>query len=110
NEDLDKVEEPQKFFAQMLLQSKMISDVTPLERLERGDPETAMIVDMSMKGALTVGPILDSVKPDVIVLDQFISIPAVEKSGIPWVWSWSGNPLWMYGNDFDVPPARMGKN
>ena len=52
--------------------------------------------------------VLKEVSPDLIVWEQWNSIPLLETSGIPWVWLYSSAPLYMYGVDEDVPPAGTG--
>ncbi|KAH9408018.1 hypothetical protein TYRP_011671 [Tyrophagus putrescentiae] len=51
--------------------------------------------------------VIQSVRPDVIVADTYVSIPAVYKSGIPWVWLTSAAPLVCLPSD-DLPPHRSG--
>ena len=54
-----------------------------------------------------------TLKPDLIVMDQWQCVPAVEKSGIPWIYSCSYNPLMGFEmrsnlhNDV-LPPATSG--
>lgn len=98
---------PGKHFANIT--SKLINKVPPLEKVKDGDWEMGFLMDNSIKFAERVQPLIDSVKPDVMVLDQFMTLPPVVNSGIPWVWSWSANPLYMYGNDDDVPTFRLGE-
>ncbi|CAG2102750.1 unnamed protein product [Medioppia subpectinata] len=53
-------------------------------------------------------PIL-TIKPDVIVLDQMLTVPSVELSGIPCVWVCSHGPLYlMAGLDERAPPFASG--
>ncbi|CAG2114051.1 unnamed protein product [Medioppia subpectinata] len=51
--------------------------------------------------------LLPAIRPDVIVVDQFMTLPSVELSGIPCVWSWSAGPLVML-DDERAPPAASG--
>ena len=57
--------------------------------------------------------LLKTLKPDVIIMDQVLCVPAVEKSGIPWIYSCSFNPLMgsesrsHLHNDV-LPPASSG--
>ncbi|CAG2111007.1 unnamed protein product [Medioppia subpectinata] len=46
-------------------------------------------------------------RPDVIFLDQIITMASVERSGIPWVWVCSYNPLF-HLEDIRTPPAGSG--
>ncbi|CAG2118358.1 unnamed protein product [Medioppia subpectinata] len=51
--------------------------------------------------------LLPAIRPDVIVVDQFWTLPAVELSGIPCVWVWSFGPLMMV-DDERTPPGESG--
>ena len=49
---------------------------------------------------------LNELKPDIIVVDNFVSVPAVQYSGIPWVLLCSAHPL-HYWNDTQLAPAGL---
>jgi UDP:flavonoid glycosyltransferase YjiC (YdhE family) len=51
-------------------------------------------------------PILDHVRPDIIVQDTVVCFPIVAASGVPYVRVVSCNPLEMPGED--IPPAYSG--
>ena len=51
--------------------------------------------------------IIDSIKPDLIVNDNYIISPAIVKSGIPWVWLVSFNILYAI-DDENTPPGELG--
>ncbi|CAG2102347.1 unnamed protein product [Medioppia subpectinata] len=51
--------------------------------------------------------LLPAIRPDVIVLDQLVTLPAAELSGIPCVWLWSAGPLVML-DDERTPPGKSG--
>ncbi|CAG2170445.1 unnamed protein product [Oppiella nova] len=53
---------------------------------------------------------IDTLKPDVIVVDHVLCIPAVEVSGIPWVLTCSCNPLFLIENNCEelTPPKGSG--
>jgi glycosyltransferase, MGT family len=50
--------------------------------------------------------IISSIKPDLIIVDSLISLPAVENSGTPWICLYSANPIRMYYKH--CPPADSG--
>ena len=54
--------------------------------------------------------IVDRIKPDVIIADNFIYTPSLMNCGIPWVWSISSNPLYIdYAiEDERIPPMASG--
>lgn len=51
--------------------------------------------------------ILADVKPDMIIIDNLFTSPALINSGIPYMTLWSAGPLMIYNND-KVPPNGMG--
>ncbi|CAG2108228.1 unnamed protein product, partial [Medioppia subpectinata] len=51
--------------------------------------------------------LLPAIRPDVIVVDQAVTLPAVELSGIPCVWLWSSSPLLIL-DDERTPPGESG--
>ncbi|CAG2107457.1 unnamed protein product [Medioppia subpectinata] len=51
--------------------------------------------------------LLPAIRPDVIVVDQLVTLPAVVLSGIPCVWCWSAGPLMML-DDERTPPGESG--
>ncbi|CAG2110689.1 unnamed protein product [Medioppia subpectinata] len=51
--------------------------------------------------------IIDSVKPDAIVADNLISVPAVVSADVPWIDLISCNPLY-YWSDERLPPGGSG--
>ena len=52
--------------------------------------------------------ILNDFKPDAIVVDSFMTIPAVTCAGVPWIDLCSSNPL-CYMDDERLPPGSSGK-
>ena len=90
-------EDPVSRTADRLVKSKLISDLSFVEKAMQ-DNRVKMaerIISLDKK----LGQILRETGPDVIVCDQFMTLPSVETSGIPWVWSWSANPLCLYSRD-----------
>ncbi|CAG2107423.1 unnamed protein product [Medioppia subpectinata] len=45
------------------------------------------------------------VQPDVIFVDRMVAMAAVERTGIPWVWVCSYNPLFQLNDDRTPPPG-----
>ena len=105
-DDMPDTVDPVLHIAEYFLKSKKISDLSPLEKTLRDSRK--MTAEMTIDIDRKLGPMLKEIAPDVIVCDQFATLPSVETSGIPWVWSWSANPLYMYGNDDEVPVIRLG--
>ena len=57
---------------------------------------------------MMVEKVIEEVKPDVMVCDQLLTVPSVEKSGIPWVLVCSCNPL-IGIKDERTPPGNSGE-
>ena len=53
--------------------------------------------------------IVDRIKPDITVVDNFVGTPSLVHSGRPWVFLWSGNPLACFKDDQRLPPPCLGK-
>ena len=92
--------------------SGALDPVTPLEKAKA---ILTNIVPTRINEAKYMDPILEellkTLKPDLIVMDQVLCVPAVEKSDIPWIYSCSFNPLMgfqMRSNmDNDVLPPNF---
>lgn len=52
--------------------------------------------------------VIEEIKPDLIMIDFYVQVPAVIVSGIPWVLVYSANPLRCYGNDLKAIPRNTG--
>lgn len=52
--------------------------------------------------------IIDRVKPDVIITDNYICSPTLTNSGIPWIWLFSAAPH-LGLNDTRIPPTWSGQ-
>ncbi|OTF73167.1 UDP-glucuronosyltransferase-like protein [Euroglyphus maynei] len=76
----------------------------PMEALKKSDPELEQLfLDTMLNVDDEIKRLIDQVKPDIIVVDSYTTIPAVYKSGIPWVWLTSAHPLSCLPHD-DLPP------
>ena len=104
----EQTDDPIKTFAEDLRRDGTIDPMSPLEKAMNRDIKWTRRVDYYIRLDSAVSQILCDISPDVIVTDQFCKLPAVEVSGIPWVWVWSAAPLYMYGDDPDVPPCFSG--
>lgn len=104
-----RTDDPIKAFAEALKRDRTIGRLTPLEKALNREIKWTDRIDYYMKLDSAVGRVLFGISPDVVVIDQFCKLPSVETSGIPWVWVKSAAPLYMYGDDEDVPPCFSGK-
>lgn len=56
----------------------------------------------------SIEQIINKIKPDLILIDFYVTVPAVVKSGIPWALIWSCNPVFVYQIAYNGPPAFSG--
>ncbi|CAG2100455.1 unnamed protein product [Medioppia subpectinata] len=80
---------------------------SPIEkmRLRAANPQHFITHVQYMDAALE--RLLPAVRPDVIVLDQLVTLPAAELYGVPCVWSWATSSLMMI-DDERAPPGQSG--
>ncbi|CAG2114867.1 unnamed protein product, partial [Medioppia subpectinata] len=52
-----------------------------------------------------IAQLLPEIAPDVIVFDQFMSLPSVMRSGIPYVWACGNGTLTLVDDDRAPPPS-----
>ena len=81
---------------------------TPLEKALTRAKSLQSRIDYYIKLDEELERVLNTTRPDVILIDHMFTVPCVEMSNIPWVWHWTRGPLYLYGNDEDVPPAESG--
>ncbi|XP_074601774.1 demethyllactenocin mycarosyltransferase-like [Brevipalpus obovatus] len=55
-----------------------------------------------------IGHMIRKLNPDMIFVDFYTAVPSVIKSGIPWALIYSCNPLWVYEDLPEAPPAFSG--
>ncbi|KAI2797952.1 hypothetical protein BLOT_013861 [Blomia tropicalis] len=102
---------PIKVMAEMLLKSGFLSSKTPLEKMKEnkkfGDEFLTRIYDGLVHFNPQIEEIIKNEKPDLLIVDHFIVPPCFPKSGIPWMFLFSGNPLNLYRST-KLPPFGGG--
>ncbi len=110
-EKSETVEDPAKSSAELVSNSGLFGSIPPIEKIKslhttgmRDIIEQNKTLDPIMKA------IVDRIKPDIIMIEHFVSIPSLMSSDIPWVWIVTCNPLYIdYGmNDQTLPPSCLG--
>ncbi|CAG2174445.1 unnamed protein product [Oppiella nova] len=82
--------------------------------LEKGIECSALLLKDCMvdadKDESALKGIIKRIKPDVIITDHVITLPSVAGSGIPWIFSYSSNPLSLDVGyeDKRLPPSLLG--
>ncbi|XP_054154041.1 NDP-glycosyltransferase YjiC-like [Oppia nitens] len=98
---------PAKHFASRLLDTGLFEDKSPVEVLITVETKILNKLDPVKHLDKQLETVIQDIKPDVILLDQFYCLPSAELSGIPLVWIWSAGPLFI--NDDDrLPPSQSG--
>ena len=105
----DNSGDPVKKYVEELLTSGILSGIPPKEKLKQllGSGWFQKMIDLTKALCPTYQQIVDKHKPNLIIIDHFVAIPPILKSGIPWVLLFSGNPLRMFGSE-ELPPAGFG--
>ncbi|CAG2179561.1 unnamed protein product, partial [Oppiella nova] len=92
-------------------ESGLVENTTQLEKTIRGND---FLVNYGLKEMTETDPlvkaIIEHLKPDVIISDRVVHLPSIITSGIPWILSWSCNPLSLncgYPDDV-LPPPFLG--
>ena len=85
-----------------------IGSKTPLEKAKSNGFGNHRRVDSRIKLDKVVEKLLTDICPEVIIVDQFYTIPSVVTSGIPWIWCSSPGPLCLYGIEEEMPPSHSG--
>ena len=110
DEDRPKDGDPAKYLVKKVMENGILKATSPLEKIENKKFDTTLA--MAKKIDKVIGPIIECVKPDVIVIDQPINIPTIDLSGIPVIRSWSTNPLNPLNSHAQsiekLPPAGSG--
>ena len=108
-EDAAAAENPIKVLSQQLLSTGLLSGANSLEKLKL--MEKADFFEDMLQRAIVFEPqiekALNEKKPDLIILDHFYISPAIQRSGIPFVLIFSGNPI-MCMNSTKLPPPCSG--
>ena len=55
-----------------------------------------------------IATIIEKIDPDIIIVDNYVTVPAVYKSGRKWIMMTSANPLIVISHE-DTPPGASGK-
>lgn len=106
-----ELENPIKALAEVLLSQGFLGPKNSLEKMRIMCNE-AFVKDTYDKAVLYAPAMEQAIqkeKPDLIILDHFLLLPVVLKSKIPYVQSFSGNPLFLYNSPEKLPPSCSGK-
>ncbi|CAG2179011.1 unnamed protein product, partial [Oppiella nova] len=100
--------DPAQYWSELFVNVGAIKATDPLETLISIQKNLyPVIIEQTKAMDPVIEKLLVQIAPDVIVVDLAFEIPAVARSGIPWVFTCSFNPL-MAGYDERVPPPGLG--
>ena len=108
--DNETTKSPIKEHAELILNADMLSNKSPLERLQdnRGMVEfVAKISDYIVNSHATLVAAIDRIRPDLFVVDNFLVPPAILRADIPWIFLCSSNPLLILESP-NLPPSGSG--
>ncbi|XP_053211964.1 uncharacterized UDP-glucosyltransferase YojK-like [Panonychus citri] len=93
--------DPQEKWGKFMEQRSRVFDMETVEKfIHLNVPSNESFYDYLIKTDDQYSLILERMKPDLIIFDFWVSVPAIVNSGIPYVTLWSTNPLlayWSYG-------------
>ena len=92
----------------LMKKSNAFTGLSPLERMINVRKNLFKYEILRLKELdQTLAELVRDLKPDVILTDQFVTIPAIVNSGIPWIFWCSPNPL-VFIDDELTPPGCSG--
>ncbi|CAG2120541.1 unnamed protein product, partial [Medioppia subpectinata] len=89
------------------LAATLFSGESPVQKVLIREKNPYLWIEYNESLDDNLGRLLPDIRPDVIVLNQLATLPAMELSGVPCVWSWSVGPLNMVKNE-RAPPGESG--
>ena len=95
--------------ASQLLKTGFLQPSSSIEKMKMmaNTPFFNEMIDNTIANDSLMRQLVDKHKPDVIIIDHFIGMPSLIYSGIPWVFLFSGNPLFVLHDD-KTPPGCSG--
>lgn len=104
NDDVD----PVQAWSEMLKKLGLLSGRSAVEKITMFEAIYEELYNKSVEYNPQVEEAIQRERPDLIVCDHLIQLPAIVFSGVPWTRNWSGNPLMAWESP-DLPPATLGK-
>ena len=107
--DKNNNKKPGEHGADSLMKTGMLSYMTSVEsfNMMKTSPIFEEMMQMAIQTEPQIKQILDRQRPDLYIVDSFIGSPSLIYSDKPWVFLWSGNPLFIL-DDEKTPPGGSG--
>ena len=95
--------------ASQLLNSGILQPSSSMDKMKMmvNGPFFNEMIENAIANEPLMRQFVDKHKPDVIIIDHYIGMPSLIYSGIPWVFLFSGNPLFVLQDDA-TPPGCSG--
>jgi len=105
-----KIGDKGQFVGKRFLESGVLSGKTSLEKVEIMSKRIlfSTLADEVKNSEPKLKAVIEKHKPDVYIIDHFIGSPTLIYSDKPWVFLFSGNPLYVI-DDERTPPAQSGQ-
>ncbi|XP_054152693.1 uncharacterized protein LOC128951470 [Oppia nitens] len=94
--------------AAKLLELGLFEDKSPLDMMITSETNILNRLEAIKQLDQQLETVIQDIKPDIILMDQFFCLPSAELSGIPLVWIWSASPLFLNDDDHRLQPASSG--
>jgi len=104
-----KVENPEENEINELLQSGILSGISSLEKVKIM-AKMPFFTELAVKvkdSEPKLKAIIEKHKPDIYIVDHFVGSPTLVYSDKPWIFLFSGNPLFVL-DDERTPPGASG--
>lgn len=106
-------ENPSESYHRLIEKLSPVLRLSPLEQIRvRNRVLAQKVTENVYKYDAQFEQIISTIKPDAIIMDNYAIPPSIIKSGIPWVWVLSCNPLIApyegEENNLKVPPSMSG--
>jgi hypothetical protein len=104
-----KAEGPGEQIANILVKSGLLSGISSLEKVKNNSRNVFLtkIKNKLIEFEPQMKAIINKHKPDVYIIDHFYGSPTLIHSDKPWVFLFSGNPLFVL-DDERTPPGASG--
>lgn len=104
----EKFKNPGEMTTNFLLTSGILSGASSLEKLKKLKELNFEIVESTINMEPSLRAAIDRQKPDLFIVDHFVGSPSIIYSDKPWVYLFSGNPLYVIEHE-KTPPGGSGE-
>lgn len=100
---------PNAFWVDVIKKLSPAFKLDPIDSMIKMDEQIyGPFVDTVKYSDSEIQRILEEIKPDLIIQDNYLTHPSIVTSGIPWIFLMTANPLMLPGGEGRCPPATSG--